>query len=158
MGNVKLIGYTTNVSAEKSISEIEKLLAQFGADKIMKDFLSDGHVSGIAFQFNGKGFKLPNNEQGVFNILFPSGRKSSRVDATKSRQERAYRVSWRILKEWIHAQLSLVASGQAEPEQVLLPYMWNGKESLYDRIKRTGFQLEAPKHNQLKETSGEENE
>ena len=111
----------------------------------MKDYLSDGRVSGIAFQLNGKGFKLPNNQSGVFNILFSN--KSSRVNGNKKREERAYRVSWRILREWIHSQLSLIASGQAEPEQALLPYMWNGKESFYDRVKRTEFQLEAPKEN-----------
>lgn len=145
MSKLKLIAYTTNVAAEKSISEIEQLLAEFGANKIMKDYLQDGRVSGIAFQLNGKGFKLPNNQQGVFQILYKN--KSSRTNSTKEREERAYRVSWRILREWIHSQLSLIASGQAEPEQALLPYMWNGKESFYEKVKRTEFQIEAPKEN-----------
>lgn len=144
---LKLISYTTNIKAEKSISEIEQLLAEFGANKIIKDYLSDGRVSGIAFQLNGKGFKLPNNQEGVFNILFKN--KSSRINGTKEREERAYRVSWRILREWIHAQLSLIASGQAEPEQALLPYMWNGKESFYDAVKKKDFQLEAPKEKRI---------
>jgi len=150
---LKLKSYSTNVSADKSITEIEKLLSQFGADKIMKNYLSDGRTTSIAFQLSGKGFKLPNNQEGVFNILFQN--KSKRVNSTKEREERAYRVSWRIIKEWVHAQLSLIASGQAEPEQVLLPYMWNGRESFYDLVKKKDFQLEAPKENKIETIEGE---
>jgi hypothetical protein len=119
----------------------------------MKDYLSDGKVSSIAFRLNGRGFKLPNNKTGVFNILFKN--KSQRVNSTKEREERAYRVSWRILREWIHAQLSLIASGQAEPEQALLPYLWDGRQSFYDRVKRTKFQLEAPQKNDNEVIEGE---
>lgn len=135
----KLAKYTTNVSAERSIAEIEKILANFGAEKIMKDYLQDGRVTSISFMINGKGYKLPTNQEGVFKVLFE--RKRSGVNATKSREERAYRVSWRILKDWIYSQLSIIASGQAEPEQVLLPYMWNGKQTFFEAFKDGKLQL-----------------
>jgi hypothetical protein len=37
----------------------------------------------------------------------------------------AERVSWRILKDWVEAQLALIESGQAEMGQVFMPYAMN---------------------------------
>ena len=129
--NIK--NYTTDVSAERSITEIEKILASFGADAIMKEYTSDAKVRSLSFKFEDQGFKLPANINGVKEALYPGKRSYHGRDSMKKREDRAYRVSWRIIKDWIHAQLSLIASGQARPQEVFLPYLFDGKRTLYEK-------------------------
>lgn len=139
---MKLKDYTTTVEAAKSISEIEEILAAFGATTIMKEYLADGKVYSLSFKFQEKGFKLPANVDGVKKILYEGKRVRHTTDGAKNRDEQAYRVSWRVIKDWLHSQLSLILSGQAEPEQVLFPYMYNGKQTLWERYRTGQLQLE----------------
>jgi len=127
--NIK--NYTTDVPAVKSITEIESTLAAFGAKAIMKEFSLDGKVQALSFRLEDKVFKLPADAEGVKKILFEGKRDHGRKELIKSREDRAYRVSWRIIKDWIHAQLSLIASGQAHPQEIFMPYMFDGKRTLF---------------------------
>lgn len=127
--NIK--NYTTDVSAERSIAEIEKLLTSFGAEAIMKEFSSDGRVRMLSFKIDDKAFKLPANINGVKSELYKGKRNYHARDSMKKREDKAYRVTWRIIKDWIHAQLSLISSGQAHPHEIFLPYMYDGKRTLY---------------------------
>ena len=130
--------YSTEIPAEKSIAEIEKMLASFGAEAIMKEYTSDGKVRMLSFKFLDKGFKLPANINGVQEILFSGKRDYHGRDSMKTREERAYKVAWRIIKDWIHAQLSLIVSGQAHPHEIFLPYMFDGKRTLYQAYVEEG--------------------
>jgi len=127
--NIK--NYTTDVPAVRSIAEIESILASFGATAIMKDF-QDAKVRALSFRLEDKVFKLPADADGVKKILFEGKRDHGRQELIKSREAKAYRVAWRIIKDWIHAQLSLIASGQAHPHEIFLPYMFDGKRTLYE--------------------------
>lgn len=145
---MKLKNYSTSVVAEKSIMQIETLLADFKASAIMKEYQADGRVRTICFRLNDIPYKLPLNIDGVKNSLFPNSRRTSRLNAMKAREDRAYRVSCRIIKDWLHSQLSLIMSGQAQPDEIMLPYIYNGTKTLYEayRDKDLGkFQIEAPK-------------
>jgi len=128
--NIK--NYTTDVPAVRSIAEIESTLAAFGAKAIMKDFTVDGKVGALSFRLEDKVFKLPADAEGVKKILFEGKEDHGRQELIKSREARAYRVAWRIIKDWIHAQLSLIASGQAHPQEIFLPYMFDGKRTLFE--------------------------
>ena len=138
----KLKNYTTDISAERSIMEIEKMLSIFKASAIMKEYAGDGTVRSIVFKLNDKGYKLPSNCEGVRKILFVGKRVCGRRDAMRNRDIRAYNISWRIIRDWLHAQLSIIASGQAQPEQIMLPYMWDGKRTLYDAYTEGRLQIE----------------
>jgi len=127
----KMKNYTTEVTPERSIAEIEKMLALFGATAIMKEFTPDGRVFDLAFKIQDKAFKLPAHVDGVKKVLFEGSRPPTSKDIERRREDRANRVAWRIIKDWIHAQLSLIASGQAHPHEVFLPYMFDGKKTLY---------------------------
>lgn len=129
--NLKIKNYTTNISAEKTIAEIEKLLAQFGASAIFKEYFSDGRVKSLSFKLENQGFKMPANINGVKEVLYSGKRSYHGKDSMKARDDRAYRVAWRIIKDWLHAQLSLIASGQAHPQEIFLPYLFNGEKTLY---------------------------
>lgn len=132
---MNLKNYTTQVSADRSIMEIERLLVQFGATNIMKNYQGDGRIMSLVFKLENKAYLLPANFEGVMKILY------AKPTINKEHEDRAYRITWRIIKDWIHAQLSLIASGQAQPEEVLLPYLWDGKRTLFQAYKEGRLQL-----------------
>ena len=129
--NIK--NYTTEVPADRSILEIEKLLTLFGAVAIIKEYDADGRVHSLTFKLQTDAFKLPANVNGVKEILFKGIR--AQKDSEKRRNDKAYRVAWRIIKDWTHAQLSLIASGQAQPQEIFLPYMFDGKLTFFEKFE-----------------------
>jgi hypothetical protein len=76
-------------------------------------------------------FRLPRNANGVLAAMKKGGLGNSFLTA-----EHAESVSWRIVKDWIEAQLAIVEAGQAEMAQVFLPYAIRGEEglTLYDQF------------------------
>ena len=131
----KMKNYTTDISADRSILEIEKFLTLFGAGAIIKEYTPDGKVHSLMFKLQNDAFKLPANVNGVKEILYKSSRSTHSGDGAKRREERSYRVAWRIIKDWTHAQLSLIASGQAQPQEIFLPYMFDGKRTLFQKYE-----------------------
>jgi hypothetical protein len=142
---MKLMNRTTNINAEKTIMEIERLLAEFKASHVMKEYSSEGKVTSLSFKMEGRAYQIPANITGVFQVMFGNKRHSGRRDAMKNREEQAYKTAWRIIKDWVHAQLSIVLSGQSVPEEVLLPYLWDGKRTLFQAYKEGRLQIENKK-------------
>jgi hypothetical protein len=137
----KLMNYTTEVSADRSIAAIKKLLVEYGASTMMEEYLSDGRIYSIVFKISTRSYKLPVNFDGVKKVMY-SGKQGRGVNSDSKREQQAYRVAWRILHDWVHSQLSLIASGQAAADQVLLPYMFDGKRTLYEAYKQGGLKIE----------------
>ena len=130
-------GYTTSVSPEKTIMEIEKILSDFGADTIMKEYSGDGTPRQLSFKLQGHGYQLPANIDKVKERLIELKKTpQSKVD------EQSVRVAWRVLKDWLYSQMTIIYIGQAEVEQVLLPYMSNGKKTMYQMFKEGTIQIE----------------
>ena len=117
-----ILNYTTQVESAKSIAEITGILSNFGARTITTDYDEHGYVSGVAFVIMVEGLplaiKLPANVDGVYKTLC----HAKGVPRSKQTKEQARRVAWRILKDWLEAQLALFQVGQAEIAQVLMPY------------------------------------
>lgn len=134
----KMKNYTTEVPATKSIAEIEKILASFGASAIIKEYTTDGKVRSLSFKLGNEAFKLPANVNGVKEVMYAGRRNYHGRDSMKFREDKAYRVAWRIIKDWIHSHLSLISSGQAFPQEVFLPYMYDGKRTLYEKFVKDG--------------------
>lgn len=113
--------YTTTVEVYKSVGEIQGMLAQKKARKIMLDYSVDGHITAIAFAIdtpNGlQGIRLPANVDRVYQVL-----KNQKV---KVNYDQAERVAWRILKDWTAAQLAILETEMVSVEQVFLPYFIN---------------------------------
>jgi len=138
---MKLKNYSTSVEGEKSIMEIERLLADFGATAIMKTYGVDSQVMSISFKHLNQGYQLPANVEGVNKVLTAGKRQQHSRDLQVHREQQAYRVAWRIIRDWLHSQLSLIASGQAQPDQILLPYLFDGKKTLYEAYKSGQLQI-----------------
>lgn len=114
---------TTTISCEKTVGEIQSMLAGVGATKMMLEYDMDAKPSGIAFQLDHGGncmaFRLPCDWQGVLEAL-----KLERGGLPKRllTPDHAKRVSWRIIKDWLRAQLSLIEAGASTIEEVMLPW------------------------------------
>ena len=129
-----ILNYTTSVDSPKTISQIIGMLARKGARSITQDFMGDGRVKAISFVLNVGGlpvrFLLPANTAGVHGVLqkeepYNSYRKCRPDQYAAKQREQAERIAWRILKDWIEAQMALIESGQAEAAQVFMPYAQN---------------------------------
>lgn len=149
-----LLNYTTSIAVEKTIAEIEKMLAESGAQKILKDYDGAGNVTTISFMIEtSKGvipFKLPMNTRAVMQVLnnqteefVKSGRNRRRVVPTKfhNDMDQARRIGWRILKDWLEAQLALLFLQMVKIEEIFLPYMYNEKEdkTMFEMLEEKGF-------------------
>ena len=117
-----ILNYTTKIDSYKTIVEIQKCLAAHGAQKIVIDNDAAGNPVAMTFcvAYRGclQGFALPCNYEGVLKAMQRS-RKVTRALCTK---EQALRVSWRIIKDWIEAQMAIIEAGMAEVTEVFLPY------------------------------------
>jgi len=58
-------------------------------------------------------------------------------------KEQAYKVGWRIIKDWLDAQLSLLAIEMVKIEEIFLPYIYdfNTKKTMFQIIEDKGFQV-----------------
>lgn len=136
-----LLNYTTSISAQKTVGEIMGILAGHGAKAILMNYDNDGQIESLSFQIataNGTiGIRLPVNPDAVLKVM-------SRQGVTRKYLNRAHaiRVAWRIVKDWVKAQMAIVETEMVQMEQVFLPY-WitpSGK-TLYDHLVDTKFQL-----------------
>src|SRR5204863_552686 len=108
-----LLNYTTEVAAEKTVSEIQRKLAEAGASQVLHGYDREGNLSELSFriktQFGEMAFRLPANIEAVQAILQRQFRSGRSKFTTK---EHAGKVAWRILKDWTDAQLALLRTGQ----------------------------------------------
>lgn len=119
-----LLNYTTNIDADRTAGEINKILSCAGATAIYTEYDPKSHLlASISFEMviDGKRFRfrLPNEWKGVLAVLEEQKKHTSKIKATP---EQAVRVSWRIIKDWIEAQMAFIESRQATIGQVFLPY------------------------------------
>lgn len=134
-----ILNYTTSVDSDKSIAEISGLLTRFGARSITTEFDSDGFASGISFiimvEMRPLAIRLPVNVGGVYKTLDMEKGVPNRLRT----MAQARRVAWRVMKDWLEAQLALFKVGQAEAGQVLMPYA-------VDSEGRTAYQIFRESH------------
>lgn len=131
-----ILNYSTSITAEKTAAEIQKKLAQAGAQAVLSEYDNDGVMCAMSFRINNLYFRLPININGTYKAM----EKDKNVPKRFKTYEQASRVSWRIIKDWIEAQVAIVEAGQAEIEQVFLPYAQNQSgNTLYEVIKGNGF-------------------
>jgi hypothetical protein len=137
----RLLNYSTSISADKTVSEIQSKLAHAGAFQILHEYeRSSRELVGLSFristEFGDLAFELPAKIDAVEAIL-----NKQKVRA-KDMRSQATRVAWRILKDWVEAQLALIETGMVTIEQVFLPYCQSGNgETFYEAIKRKKFAM-----------------
>ena len=137
-----LLNYTTKIPAEQTAAEIMFILVKKGATEILTHYGPAGMATGLKWRMktaNGAmGFSLPINTDAVFEIL-----TRDRVMKTnpEARMQQANRTAWRIIKEWILAQMALIETEMVTVEEVFLPYMLTGKQTLYQALSNGDLKM-----------------
>lgn len=118
-----LLNYTTEVPAMRTIGAVQALLVEAGARSIQTDYDGVGNPIGLAFMVETihgpRGFVLPVQSHRVLAVL----KKDKKVAPRYRTPEQAERVAWRIVKDWLEAQLAIIQTEMVTLDQVMLPYM-----------------------------------
>jgi hypothetical protein len=140
-----ILNYTTTVPVLKSLGEIQGMLVAAGVKKISVDY-EGNEPSAVYFiiDINGEPvpFRLPCNWRGVLAAM-STDRK---IDRRYRTEQHAKLVAWRIVKNWVAAQLAFIQAGQAEMAEVFMPYvMIANNQTLFQAFKQNTRLLTAGK-------------
>ncbi len=129
-----ILNYTTSVPVDRTMMQIQKILVKHGATNISTDYI-DGQPASMMFLIDISGqwisYRLPCRHGRVFRIL----ERDPRVQPRYRTEEHALRVSWRIVKDWIEAQMALIEAELASLPEVFLPYVvTNDGRTVADRF------------------------
>lgn len=135
-----ILNYTTKVDPHRSVNEIQKILGAKGCRSISIDYDGAGNPQAVVFRLavadNEVTFRLPRNADGVLAALkkAKNAGEADKIPWSKITREHAEWISWRIVKDWVEAQLALVEAGQAQTAEVFLPY------AITNQLGQTMFQ------------------
>lgn len=137
---------TTEIEPIRTIGEIHAYLVRMGALRIMNTYENGEPVSvhfGLRVGGSELSFELPARVDPVYKIIRSDVTYRSRRSASDDLAQ-AKRTAWRQIYRWIQAQLALIETGMACPEEVFMPYMQvageNGEPTtLYQRAALQGF-------------------
>lgn len=140
-----ILNYTTTVDSFKTVSEIEYILMKHKAKSIMKNYEGDS-ITGLSFLID-TGYqqipvRLPVKVDECLKVLKKEKRENPRKQI-KDTRDQAERVAWRILKDWVEAQMALLDIEMVRFEEIFLPYIEtdNGR-TIYERLEEKQFLLE----------------
>jgi len=158
-----LKNYTSNVPVSQTVYRIEQVLIKCGAAGITKEFAGNkGAIDALTFQIEtatGKiSIRLPVNVEHALDALWKdyvgddrmtqdgqsvqwgmgSKKKKNKSDFT----DQAERTAWKITRDWVEVQMSMIQLKQADVLQVFLPYVITSTgESVYKRVQDGGMKM-----------------
>lgn len=134
-----LLNYSTKVDIYATLGAIQGQLVKHGAKKIMQDYDDQGRIVSISFLIDTpagvRGIRLPANVDAVQKVL---ARQKVKCD-----REQAERVAWRIVKDWVEAQMAILESEMVQADEIFLPYMVNDKgQTFFAAYRENQLRLE----------------
>lgn len=134
-----LLNYTTKINVYTTLGEIQAQLVKHGARKIMQDYDDAGRLAALTFAIDTptgvRVIRLPANVDAVHKVLTRQKVKCDR--------EQAERVAWRIVKDWVEAQMAILESEMVQLDEIFLPYMVNDKgQTLFEAYRNNQLRLE----------------
>jgi len=127
--------YTSTVAPERSIALIEEKLIAAGATAIAKE-CEGGRVVAVSFMIraakdkNPVTIRLPAKVQQAYAVL--TKKKGALTQSQRERMmKQASQTAWRIVYDWVCIQLAMIELEQVDLLQVFMPFIWDGKQSLY---------------------------
>jgi hypothetical protein len=155
-----LKNYTSDVPVSETIHHIEKVLLRCDVTGIMKEYAANQRVVAITFKVEGPQgplmIRLPADEQRALDALWMDyvgddlkylNKAGDRLDGWVSRKKKrkqdfasqAERTAWRIVKDWVEVQMSMIQLKQADVLQVFLPYVYDGRRTYYQALQESGY-------------------
>ena len=122
---VGTLNYTTSVPVDKTLHEITTMLGRHGAEQVATRWV-DGAPIGVSFTLitpaGRQAYALPVDVDAMAASLTEQA-KRKRIDRRYATPEQAARTAWRVIKDWLAAQLALVAAAMTSLDAVMLPYL-----------------------------------
>jgi tRNA nucleotidyltransferase/poly(A) polymerase len=136
--------YTTEIPVERTMAEIQKLLADNGARGIALEYDGSGTLKDIFFKIRlhekELPFRLPAKPEKVYAAVFAGMQYEQRL--RHDRMKKAEAIAWRICKTWLEAQITLINLEQAKLEEVFLPYLvMPSNKTLFETMEHNQFLL-----------------
>lgn len=140
-----ILNYTTTVDAFKTVSEIEYILMKHKATSIMKNYIGET-ITGLSFLIDTGAqqipVKLPVKIDECLEVLKKEKRQNPKKQIKDTRQQ-AERVAWRILKDWVEAQMALLDIEMVRFEEIFLPYIETSNgQTIFQKLEEKQFLLE----------------
>ena len=134
-----LLNYTTKVDIYTTLGQIQGQLVKHGAKKILQDYDDAGRITALSFMIDTplgpRGIRLPANVDAVHKVLTKQKVKCDR--------EQAERVEWRIVKDWVEAQMAILESEMVQMEEIFLPYMVSASgQTLFEAYQNNQLQID----------------
>lgn len=125
-----IMNYTTKVAVDKTAAEVQAILGRSGAASVSVFYMS-GQPAGVTFTMSTpagpREYRLPVDVEAMHRHLrseHAAGRlRAHQSVASMTSREQAARVAWRVAKDWLEAQVTLVQAQMATLDQVMLPYL-----------------------------------
>lgn len=135
-----ILNYTTKVDVYATIGAIQGMLVKHGARKIMQDYDVDGRIVALSFLIDTptgqRGIRLPANANAVLQVLHKQ--------KVKADYAQAERVAWRIVKDWLEAQLAILEAEMVQMDEIFLPYMLDNKgQTFFEAYRNNQLMLES---------------
>ena len=136
-----ILNYTTTIEASKTVNEIQANLAKHGAKAVLLNYDQQGQIESLSFLVrHGEQdipFRLPVDPASVLRVL-----QRQNVPARFQTKQQAVRVAWRIVKDWVAAQMAILETEMVSMEQVFLPYLVSEDgHTLYESMVQRQFLL-----------------
>ncbi len=140
-----LLDYTTSVPVSRTISQIQSRLVEHGARAVMMEYDDRGRINALAFKVrtpNGElPIRLPIDAAATLKVL-QRQYANREIPGRYASEEHAYRVAWRIIKDWVEAQMSLLETEMVKMEEIFLPYViTRGGQTIYQVMAEKHFLL-----------------
>lgn len=137
-----LANYTTSVEAIKTIGEIQGILVGHGAKSILTNYSDDGTIESLSFivriPYGDMPVRLPVDASAVLKVM----EQDRNIPRHYCHHAQAVRVAWRIVKDWVRAQMAILETEMVRMEQIFLPYMVvKDNKTLYEAMVDKKFYL-----------------
>lgn len=154
-----LKNYTSDVPVSESIRRIETVLLKCGVTGIMKEYAANQKIVAITFRVTDASdrswmIRIPAKEKEAVDALFldyaagdpisKDGRLLGTWTQRKKKQRKDFvsqgeRTAWRIMKDWVEVQMSMIQLKQADVMEVFLPYVFDGRRTYYQSLSESNY-------------------
>ena len=132
-----ILNYTTKIDVYTTVGAIQGKLVKHGAKKILTDYDDNGRIVSLSFMIDTPSgmmpIRLPSNVDQVLKVL-----QNQKVKCDRAQAER---VAWRILKDWIEAQMAILESKMVSMDEIFLPYIVQGDQTVYQLFRDQQLRL-----------------
>lgn len=156
-----LKNYTSDVPVHITIGRIEQILLKCQVSGIMKEYGPGGKVLALTFSVRFSedktvAVRLPAKEEECLVALwkeYAAGCRTTtdgRVVSSYKKKTRdsfrgqAEKTAWKLMQDWVEVQMSMIQLNQADIREVFMAYIWDGKQTFFDRLKSQNFRAMLP--------------